>query len=602
MVGSRVATIACSMCLVVAAPRAAGQAVPARHILLLHQAGSPGSFRSRFDLAFAEAVRTDDSAPIELYEEVVESHRFPGAGQLQLLRDFLQKKYEGRTIDVIVAQGVGPLAFARQNRELFGRPPVVTIVSPSGLIASNDGVTGLQGGFFISGTVDLALALLPDTRSVYVIDGARQNDDELQAEVERQLKPRTGLTLVYLRDRPMPEVLSRVAAAPPHSIVFFIKQTMMSRTENIEQREALKQVVRASPAPVFGQLEEFLGLGIVGGSIWRSEEDARRLAVMARTIANGARVREVEPGRATYSIMLDWRQLQRWGIPESRIPPASVVLYRQPSFFELYRKYVAGALAIFIVQLALIGGLLVQRSRSKRATEAIRDLAGRLIASQEEERQRLARELHDGIGQKIALLSVEIAQVPESRSLRGWAASLQRTSEQIGEIATDIHNLSYALHPSKLQILGLTSAMRALCRDMSAAGGVQVVFANGRIPASIDPEISLCVYRITQETLRNVARHSRASQATVRLKHERGQLLLDVADSGVGFNARAGHEGLGLVSMRERVAFLRGRLAIQTRPGGGTRISVRIPLGQAAFETPPVSRAAPAHVGRAHAT
>jgi len=144
--------------------------------------------------------------------------------------------------------------------------------------------------------------------------------------------------------------------------------------------------------------------------------------------------------------------------------------------------------------------------------------------------------------------------------------------------------------------------MRALCRDMSAARGVQVVFADGRIPSSIDPEISLCVDRITQEALRNVARHSRASQATVRLRNERGQLLLEVADSGVGFNVRAGHEGLGLVSMRERVAFLRGRLGIQTRPGGGTRIPVRIPLGQAAVETPPVSRAAPAHIGRAHAT
>jgi len=489
MVAPRIATIACSVCLVVAAPRAAGQSVPAKHILLLHQAGSPGSFRSRFDLAFAEAIRTDDSVPIELHEEVVESHRFPGPDQLQLLRNFLQKKYEGQPIDVIVAQGAGPLAFARQNRELFGRPPVVTIVSPSGLIASKDDVAGLQGGFFISGTVDLALGLLPETRSVYVIDGARQNDDELQSEVERQLKTRSGITLVYLKDRPLSDVLSRVAAAPAHSIVFFIKQTMMSRSESVDQREALKQVVRVSPVPVFGQLEDFLGQGIVGGYIWRAEEDARRLAIMARTIANGARVRDVEPGRATYSTMLDWRQLQRWHIPESRIPPTSVVLYRQPSFFELYRKYVAAALVIFVVQLALIGGLLVQRSRSTRATEANRDLAGRLIASQEEERQRVARELHDGIGQKIALLSVGIAQVPESRSLRGWAAGLQQISEQIGEIATDIHNMSYALHPSKLQILGLAPAMRALCRDMSMTGSVQVVFANGRLPSSIDAEI-----------------------------------------------------------------------------------------------------------------
>jgi signal transduction histidine kinase len=296
--------------------------------------------------------------------------------------------------------------------------------------------------------------------------------------------------------------------------------------------------------------------------------------------ADAART-DAEPGRAR-STLLDWR-LGRQAIPERR-------------------TYVALALVIFVVQLVLIGGLLVQRSRSKRATEANRDLAGRLIANQEEERRRVARELHDGIGQKIALLSVELAQVPESPNLRGGTSGLQRISEQIGEIATEIRNMSYALHPSKLEILGLGSAMRALCRDMSVGGSVEVVYANGRLPRSIDPEISLCVYRITQEALRNVARHSGASQATVRLRYERGHLLLEVADCGVGFNERAGHEGLGIVSMRERVAFLRGRFAIQTRPGGGTRISIRIPLGQAAVETLPVSRAAPAHVSRVHAT
>jgi signal transduction histidine kinase len=247
------------------------------------------------------------------------------------------------------------------------------------------------------------------------------------------------------------------------------------------------------------------------------------------------------------------------------------------------------AVLIVAFQLALIGDLWLQRAGRRRAERALRvsearrhDLAMRLIASQELERQRIARELHDDLSQKVALLAISLdlaaAQV-EQAATQEMRASLQRLARQTEEIAAEIHNLSYALHPSKLQILGLASAMRSLCRGLERQLDVRVDFVHDSLPDTIDPDVSLCLYRVAQEALRNVVRHSHAREAQVRLASNAECIFLYIADSGIGFDPRvAERAGLGLVSMRERVDLLSGQLAVHASPGGGTRIGVRMPL------------------------
>ncbi|HEY7188879.1 MAG TPA: ABC transporter substrate binding protein [Vicinamibacterales bacterium] len=341
----------------------------AKGVLLLHQSGGPDIFRGRFNVAFVEAIRSGNSGSIELYEEAIETERFPGPKQLQLTRDYLQQKYAGRHISVIVAQGVATLEFARENRALFGNPPIVTIVSPSGLVSPSDDITGLQGGFWITGIVDLARALLPETRHVFVIDGARDNSSPFLAEIDKQLKGRSDVDVTYFRDLPLDDLLSRVSALPEHSIVMFVRQTMRTRSQDIDPAEAIARISEVSAAPVFSHIEDDLGRGVVGGYVWRYEADARRLAEMAQQIANGARVADITPGRATYATNLDWRQLQRWQIPQSRWPAGANVLFRQYSFFEQYWRYLAVCLALFAMQGAIIATLWVQRAR-RRETEA----------------------------------------------------------------------------------------------------------------------------------------------------------------------------------------------------------------------------------------
>ena len=251
-----------------------------------------------------------------------------------------------------------------------------------------------------------------------------------------------------------------------------------------------------------------------------------------------------------------------------------------------YPVYVIGLLIVF-AQLALIVWLFRQRAisrreitESERAHELNRQLAGRLIASQEEERQRIARELHDDLSQELALLNIELDQMVRDLEAGQLRSRLRRVSQRAGAIASEVHHLSHELHPSRLRTLGLVAAIGSLCRDVAHQLSILVDFAHeGELPQPLDADLSLCIYRITQEALHNVAKHSRARKASVRLASSANDLSLYVADAGVGFDAAAScAEGLGLASMRERVSFLKGQFAIHTSPGQGTRIGVRIPL------------------------
>ncbi len=218
----------------------------------------------------------------------------------------------------------------------------------------------------------------------------------------------------------------------------------------------------------------------------------------------------------------------------------------------------------------------------RASNREIQNLAGRLITAQEAERTRIARELHDDLGQEVALLNVEIDQIAAQLPSGTHRSRLQNVSRRVSEIARTVHNLSHDLHPSKLQMLGLVAAVQSLCRDASQRVGIAIDFTHdGTVPHTIDSDVSLCMYRVLQEALNNIAKHSHARDASVRLTCENGDVNLFIADSGVGFDARnLGTEGLGLVSMRERVNLLKGQLVIHAAPGAGTRIGVKLPLSR----------------------
>jgi PAS domain S-box-containing protein len=831
------AAILCLLWLGAAARVGAAEPPPLKRVLLLHQELTSRPFRARFNAIFIDALRATGGDAYDIYEEAIESDRFSGAEQMRLVTDYLRNKYAGRKIDVIVVVGGNALTFASTHREMFGNPAIVAAVFRDGLIADagTDEITGLQGGKWMTGTIDLSVHLRPDTQRIFVVNGTRNGGRDVEAEIARELQARrSAVELISLKDLPLSELTLRVAAIPEHSVVFYVRQTIRNQSQDLDPFEALAQVLRASPVPVFVQQEEFMGRGVLGGYMWRFEPDARRLADITRRLVTGVRPRDIPVGEASYDTLIDSRQLQRWNIPQDRVPAGAIVMFREPSFFEQYRGYViAGALA-FGFQFALITWLFVERVRrhraeadarshteryrsvvdsqsdlicrflpdttltfvndaycrfwnrgrdeligrkfielvppasrpavlerignllsgmdshehpvtlpdgtigwhhwinravldkegrlveiqgvgrditdrkraedaigqletrnsamlraipdlmfvllrdgtyvdfhardsrmlfaapntfigkkvrdvlppsladlfedalrralatdetivveyelsmdvprhfearlvhagtdrvlsivrdvtdSKRATELNRQLAGRLIVSQEAERQRIARELHDDVSQKIALLMLNLESLASRSGIE--REKFRDVSDRVNEIASDLHQLSHELHPSKLHALGLVAAVESLCRDCSRAHDIQVAFSHTGVPPTIDQEISLCLYRIVQEALHNVARHSQARRARVRLTRDNDALVLRIADSGVGFDPQVmTHAGLGLVSMRERATVLSGQLTIDAYPGGGTRVDVRIPLTQPATDAAPVSQTA----------
>ena len=226
-------------------------------------------------------------------------------------------------------------------------------------------------------------------------------------------------------------------------------------------------------------------------------------------------------------------------------------------------------------------GVCIDISERRRMEEEAQELSGRLISAQEDERSRLARDLHDEFSQKLALLAVDLdlfGQHPPEVG-PGHRARVDELSTQVRELSSEAHRLSYELHPSKLEQLGLTAAMHGFCKEISAAHQLQVGFEARAVPRKLPGVVSLCLYRIGQEALQNVVKHSGACSAKVELSTEGNQIHLTVVDDGMGFDVQAAQTkgSLGLISMRERARLARGQITWESRKGF-TRMEVRVPL------------------------
>ena len=326
--------------------------------------------------------------------------------------------------------------------------------------------------------------------------------------------------------------------------------------------DSLPEIAPVARAPIYVVSDQMVGLGAVGDIVASME------------------------GQAT-------QQLQRWDVDQHQLAAQSDVRFREVTFWDQHRWAAVGVLGVVVIQSALISGLLFQRVRRRRAEGALRDtesalrvsdrrvqsLAGRLITAQEDERSRIARELHDDLSQKLALLSIELEQfVGDGAASDTVKRRARAASAHAAEIATDVHNLSHELHPARLEMLGLAPALRGLCDEMASGHDIEIEFERAPIPGSIPYEVSLCLFRIAQEGLRNVVKHSGAPRATVTLWHADGLLALQIADSGCGFAPEGAGDGLGLVSMRERALVVGAQFMVQSAQGRGTRVAVTVPV------------------------
>jgi len=226
-------------------------------------------------------------------------------------------------------------------------------------------------------------------------------------------------------------------------------------------------------------------------------------------------------------------------------------------------------------------GMVANITERKLAEAALASVSRRLIEAQEQERSRIARELHDDIGQRLALLAIKLAQLqqspPNSSELRSRIGELQK---QTSEIAADIQSLSHELHSSRLQYLGIAAAIRGFCREFGEQQKVEIDFKIHDLPVPLSPDISLCFFRVLQEALHNSTKHSGVRYFEVELWGTPDEIHLTVSDSGAGFDidAAKASRGLGLISMEERLKLLNGTLSIESQLQRGTTIHARVPF------------------------
>jgi len=579
-------------------PSAAGgaQALGRKSVLVLHSFNYNLPSYVAIDASLSKAFVASGIEFNNLYFEFMDLARNPGAGYRADLAKVYREKFRDRPIDLVITIHPDALQFLLDDApDLFPGLPVISVLGTAYPIEHSDPTRPLIVLPFstdVAATVRNIAALQPGTRRLVVVSGSSRMDQRLAARVRAEIDALpTGLDVEHLAGIPMPAILERVAALPPVSAILYTSLYSDGTGATFQPVAAARAISAAASAPVFGLHETLLGdHGVVGGTLLDQGAEGERAVEVALEILRGRLPSEpltVLP--APLVPMYDWRQLERWKLDASALPPGTVFLNRPESFWRAHRELAAAAAALFLLQSALIAALLAQR-RSRRKAEAVireserelQSLTGRLILGQEAERRRLARELHDDLSQRLAALAIEAGR---TEAAVGDAndpilGPLRELRDQTIRIAGDVHDISRRLHPSILDDLGLSKAVEAECARFAKREGVEVDFSAQGLPERVPPEAALALYRIVQEGLNNVAKHACARRVTVRLCVADASLHLTVADDGLGFDRTEVRRkpGLGLSSIRERVRLVRGRHRIDSRAEAGTTIEVAVPL------------------------
>ena len=323
---------------------------------------------------------------LDYYSEFFDVTRFPDEKYQNTLYQLLQQKYADLPIDLVIGTSTAANDFITKYRaDLFPNAAAV-FVATSGFVPGPN-TTGIKADFTLQGTLDLILKLQPDTKRVFLVSGYSEWDKFYEGIARKQLAQfESSLELTYLSGLPMNELLNRVSNLPEHSVIFYVVYVEEPNGNRYLATDSLDKLAAVANSPIYSWHEIVMDHGIVGGELNMQEIVSSRSAELAVRILNGEKpenipVEDVNPN----VVHIDWRQLQRWGIDESRIPVGSVVHHKQPTIWQQYKWEIIGAISLIIVEALLIAFLLASRSRQKRA-EAERE---RFASLAESEHRRL---------------------------------------------------------------------------------------------------------------------------------------------------------------------------------------------------------------------
>lgn len=563
--------------------------VPAKKdVLILNEVGLSHALTDLMTQQIVTGVRSTAGHDVEFFTESLDLLYVADKPAFSEREEWLVKQYGGHKFEVVVAIGPDTIRFlANYAQALFPGVPIVicgSSVDQAGTLNLESRFTGTWQKLEPTTTLEAALRLFPKTRHAFIVGGSSAYDRVATAAIKGLLSSTAPQTQVsYLVEMEMGKLLQEVRNLPENSVVFYVSFFQDSGGNRfLNATKALPMVASAANAPVFGMSDTYLGHGIVGGDVMNFREQGRVTSQIVSELLDGKNADDIPIKTLPSMFMFDSSELKRWHVPESRLPYGSVVLFREPSLWERTKWLWVVTLLIVLALSGLGAYLQYSQGQLKLAKQRERHLSSQLINAEEQERRRIASELHDDFSQRLAVLSLGLENVDEATpaSLADVHQRLQELVRSTSELSTDLHTLSHQLHSSTLESLGLVPAVAALCKEFTANQGIRVEFTSTEIPRSIHPDMALCVFRIVQEGLRNLKKHSGAEEAKVDLKMTGQRLEVTVRDEGYGFDLQGLHknEGLGIRSMEERARSLGGKFEIHSQSGKGTTLKASVPV------------------------
>ena len=566
-------------------PAAAEPTKELRRILILNEVGNfyPGIAIINGGI---QVALNDSPYRLEFYSEFMDTGLFPSPANQQEFRDFFLHKYQNRKPDVIITVGPSPLELMQEvHKKAFPGVPIVFCLPQAGAPgapALDSDFTGVENDMAPAKTLEIALRLRHGTKHVVVVNGGIANFDKQQlASIKQELKAFTDhLDIIYMTELAMPDLLERLRHLPSHTLVLLATVSLDAAGARFTARD-YGPMVDAANAPAFSLFDVHMDHGEVGGYLSSLSEQGKIAGAAALRILKGDKPQDIPRVEGVNTYMFDGRALKRWGLRENDLPPESVVLFREMSVWERTKRIWASGLLIILALSLLATYLQYSRAELRKSRDTQMQISDHLIKAQEEERSRVASELHDDFSQRLALVACELQNAAEtlSSSPDTLKHKLDELTQSVSELGDDLHTTSHRLHSSALKNLGLVPGLKTLCREFGSKQGIEVDFTPGDIPPNVRSDVALCLFRIAQEGLQNLKKHSGTQRAELSVRHRGGRLFLSLCDEGVGFDAnKLEKPGLGILSMQGRARLLGGEFEIRSRLGKGTRIEAWVPL------------------------
>lgn len=559
----------------------------AKQVVILYTHRTLTPINADWDRGIRSALSAGFEEPLDIEIEYLNLVRHKDPDYLRGWIELLKTKYATRRPDLVIPVYVPAIEFALEHREtIFPEIPLVFCSAPPKLAERAHAlpkVTGVAFRLDVAGTISAVRRLHPSRNRLRILSGSSYQELTFRKSIEDAIQAlNTGMTIDVSAGLPRRELIASVEATDRDTSILMLNYDEDTEGNHYSTVEIVEQLSANCPAPIYGLYDTLLGHGIVGGSLASAESQGELAGGLAVRVLKGERPEDLSVvGLDTVQLQFDARQLKRWDISETQLPPNSHVLFREPTFWEQFGHYVLPGTAAILLQSVIIVALLMNRSRRVIAEREARDLAGKILTAQEDERRYLAREMHDDLSQRLAASAIAAGtleqKLPESTDTRTAASTLKG---RLIAICDDMHRLSRQIHPAILDDFGLAAALHSECDRLGERMGISVEFCCAEVPAQLSREASICLYRIAQEAFWNTAKYSCATRVLVELNADAEFIHLKIRDFGVGFDPHRTPEksGLGLSSMKERARLVRGVITIDTSAGQGVTISVQVPL------------------------